>query len=130
MPEKKKNGFSFYRIKPYLFGVLRGASVFGVLYILIACIMYKTGSESALFYYLTFLFIILGGFVCGVYVYKKVKGRGFLTGLISTVPYSMLVFLLFCLINGFKVSGDIFLVFLLSLSGGFLGGITAANTKI
>lgn len=130
MPEKKKNGFSFYKIKPYLFGVLRGASVFGVLYILIAFIMYKTGSESALFYYLTFLFIILGGFVCGVYVYKKVKGKGFLTGLISTVPYSMLVFLLFCLINGFKVSGDIFLVFLLSLSGGFLGGITAANTKI
>lgn len=77
-----------------------------------------------------FLFIILGGFICGVYVYKKVRGRGFLTGLLSTIPYSLLVFFVICLINGFTISSDIFLVFLLSLSGGFLGGITAANTKI
>jgi putative membrane protein (TIGR04086 family) len=77
-----------------------------------------------------FAFIILGGFICGAYVYKKVRGRGFLTGLLSTVPYSLLVFIVICIINGFTVSGDIFLVFLLALSGGFLGGVTAANTKI
>ena len=130
MPEKSKFKKVLHKSKPYIIGVLRGLGVFAVFYLLIAFIMNKTNIDSDFLYYLIYLFIILGGFVCGVYVYKKVRGRGFLTGIISTVPYSLLVFLLFCLINGFNVSGSIFIVFLLSLSGGFLGGITAANTKI
>lgn len=129
MPENNITNI-FHKIKPYLFGVFRGFLVFSALYSLLAIVMLKTNSESKILYCLMFAFIILGGFICGVYVYKKVRGRGFLTGFLSTVPYSLLVFLVICLINGFTVSGDIFLVFLLSLSGGFLGGVTAANTKI
>lgn len=130
MPEKNKSKKALYKLKPYIIGVLRGFGVFFAFYLLIAFIMNKTNSESALFYYIIYLFIILGGFICGIYVYKKVRGRGFLTGIISTIPYSLLVFLVFCLITGFSVSGDILIVFLLSLSGGFLGGVTAANTRI
>ena len=130
MPKNKSVSGALNKIKPYFIGVVKGFGLFSVLYIGLAFFMYKTNSNSAILYYLIFLFIILGGFVCGVHVYKKVRGRGFLTGLISTVPYSIFVFLLFCFMNGFKLSGDIFLVFLLSFSGGFLGGITAANTKI
>lgn len=130
MPERNSFKKRLHKFKLYIIGVLRGFGVFCAFYLILAFIMNKTNSESALFYYMMYLFIILGGFVCGVYVYKKVRGRGFLTGIISTIPYSLIVFLLFCLINGFSVSGEIFIVFLLSLSGGFLGGITAANTKI
>ena len=130
MPEKNKLKRFLYKLKPYIIGVLRGFCVFLAFYFIIALIMYKTNSDSAFFYYLIYMFIILGGFICGVYVYKKVRGRGFLTGIISTVPYSILVFLLFCVMNDFNASGNILIVFLLSLSGGFLGGITAANTKI
>lgn len=130
MPEKNKINKALHKSKPYIFGALRGLVVFTVFYLLIAFIMNKTNIDSDFLYYLIYLFIIFGGFVCGVYVYKKVRGRGFLTGIISTFPYSLLVFLVFCLINGFNVSGEILIVFLLSLSGGFLGGITAANTKI
>ncbi len=130
MPKNKSIANIFNRSKPYLFGVLRGFVVFLVLYLCLSFVMYKTNAESKILYCLMFAFIILGGFICGVYVYKKVRGRGFLTGLLSTIPYSLLVFFLICLINGFTISSDIFLVFLLSLSGGFLGGITAANTKI
>ena len=129
MPENNITNI-FYKIKPYLLGVIRGFGAFAALYMVLALIMYKFNSESKILYCLMFAFIILGGFICGVYVYKKVRGRGFLTGLLSTVPYSILVFLVICLINGFTVSGDIFLVFLLSLSGGFSGGVIAANTKI
>lgn len=130
MPEKNKFKKVLHKSKPYIIGVLRGFGIFAVFYLLIAFIMNKTNFEADFIYYLIYLFIILGGFVCGVYVYKKVRGRGFLTGIISTVPYSLLVFFVFCFINGFNVSGSIFIVLLLSLSGGFLGGITAANTKI
>lgn len=130
MPEKNKFKKFLHKSKPYIIGVLRGLAVFLSFYLIIAFIMNKTNSDMVLLYYLMYVFIILGGFVCGVYVYKKLRGRGFLTGIISTVPYSLLVFLIFCLINGFSVSGEILILFLLSLSGGFLGGITAANTKI
>ena len=129
MPENNITNI-FHKIKPYLLGVIRGFGAFMALYMVLALIMYKINTESKILYCLMFAFIILGGFICGVYVYKKVRGRGFLTGLLSTVPYSLLVFLVICLINGFTVSGDIFLVFLLSLSGGFSGGVIAANTKI
>ena len=130
MPKNKNITNIFNKYKPYLFGVLRGFIVFFGLYLCLSLVMYKTNSESKILYCLMFAFIILGGFICGAYVYKKGRGRGFLTGLLSTVPYSLLVFLVICIINGFTVSGDIFLVFLLALSGGFLGGVTAANTKI
>lgn len=130
MPNNKNITNIFNKFKPYLFGVLRGFIVFFGLYLCLGLVMYKTNSESKILYFFMFAFIILGGFICGAYVYKKVRGRGFLTGLLSTVPYSLLVFLVICIINGFTVSGDIFLVFLLALSGGFLGGVTAANTKI
>lgn len=130
MPKNKNITNIFNKYKPYLFGVLRGFIVFFGLYLCLSLVMYKTNSESKILFFLMFTFIILGGFICGAYVYKKVRGRGFLIGLLSTVPYSLLVFLVICIINGFTVSGDIFLVFLLALSGGFLGGVTAANTKI
>ncbi len=130
MPKNKSVCNTLNKIKPYLFGVLRGFSVFTILYLCLAFIMFKTNCESVFLYYLMFIFIVLGGFLCGVYVYKKVRGRGFLTGLLSTIPYSLLVVFIFCLINGFKVSSDIFLVLFLSLSGGFLGGVIAANSKI
>ncbi len=130
MPKNKNITNIFNKFKPYILGITRGFLVFAVLYLCLSFVMYKTNSESIILYCLMFIFIILGGFICGIYVYKKVRGRGFLTGLLSTVPYSLLVFIVICLINNFSLSSDIFLVFLLALSGGFLGGITAANTKI
>lgn len=130
MPNKKKIGGLVPRLKPYMFGTIRGLITFIVLYLGLAFVMYKTNAEISVLYFLMFLFIVLGGFVCAIYIYKKVGGRGFLTGLIASIPYSIIVFLVFCIINSFNVSSNIIFVFLLTLSGGFLGGITAANTKI
>lgn len=130
MPENKKYIAFINKFKPYLLGVIRGIGVFTALYLILSFIMYKTNFESPFLYFLMFLFIILGGFICGVYVYKKVRGRGFLTGILSTIPYSIFIFLLISIINNFTLTSDILIVFMLSLAGGFLGGVTAANTKI
>ncbi len=130
MPKNTKISSSLQKIKPFFLGTVRGLLIFCAMYFLLAFIMYKTNADMAALYYLIYLFIILGGFICGVYVYKKVRGRGFLTGIIASVPYSVAVFLIFCLLNSFNISSNILLVLLLTLSGGFLGGITAANTKI
>ena len=130
MPENKNIGKFFYKLKPYLYGVLRGFIIFFAFYMCLSFFIYKTNFNSVVLYCFMFLFIMLGGFVCGAFVYKKVRGRGFLTGMLSTIPYSLLVFFLICIVNGFSVSGDVVLVFVLALSGGFLGGVTAANTRL
>ena len=117
-------------VKPYLLGSIKGLTVFTVFYSVIALLMYKTNLNNQYIYYLIYVFIILGGFVCAISVYKKAKGRGFLTGIISSIPYSLSVFLIICAINRFNISTDILIIFILTLSGGFLGGITAANVKI
>ena len=130
MPEKKGSAKKLLKLMPYVTGALKGFVVFTCLYLITAFIMYKTNAELPAIYYVMFLYIALGGFFCGIHTYKKVRGRGFLNGVISSLPYSMLVCLLICLINGFDVAGDILLTLLLSLAGGFAGGITAANTKI
>ena len=130
MPENKNYSNKLKIIKPYLIGVLKGFAVFSILFLLTALIMYKFNLENKAIYYLIYLFIALGGFISAISVYKRVRGRGFLTGVIASLPYSMLVFLLISSILRFNISGDIFLVLLLTLSGGFSGGVTAANTKI
>ncbi len=130
MPENKKKTNEFRIIKPYIIGVIKGFCVFSVLFLITAFIMYKFNFDSSIIYYFIYAFIALGGFITAVSVYKKVRGRGFLTGVLASLPYSLLVFLLICLVSGFNVSGNILLVFILTLLGGFLGGVTAANTKI
>lgn len=130
MPENKKYNNKFRIIKPYIIGVLKGFLFFLILFLLMAFVMYKFNFNNAVGYYLIYLFIACGGFISAVSVYKKVRGRGFLTGVIASLPYSVLVFFLISLIMSFEISGDILIVFLLTLSGGFIGGVTAANTKI
>lgn len=130
MPENKKHNIKLKIIKPYITGVLKGFCIFSILFLSMALIMYKFNFDNMIAYYLIYLFIALGGFICAISVYKKVRGRGFLTGIIASLPYSLLVFLLISLIMGFNISGNILLVFLLTIAGGFLGGVTAANTKI
>lgn len=130
MPENKKYNIKLKILKPYIIGALKGFLVFFILFLLMALVIYKFNSDNVALYYLVYLFLVLGGFITGASVYKKVRGRGFLTGVIASLPYSLLAFLLIGSIMGFNISGDILLVFLLTLSGGFLGGVTAANTKI
>ena len=130
MSENKVATALLHKLKPYIFGVIKGNAVFCVFYFALAFFMLKTNAQSPAFYYLMFLFIMLGGFVCAVCVYKRVKGRGFLTGIISSVPYSLVVFLIISAINGFEISVKTLVVLLLAVIGGFLGGVTAANTKI
>lgn len=130
MPKNNKANHLLKLIKPYLLGLIKGLTVFIVFYSVIAFLMYKTNFDNQYIYYLIYIFIILGGFICAISVYKKVRGRGFLTGIISSIPYSLSVFLIICAINNFNISSDILLIFILTLSGGFLGGITAANVKI
>lgn len=114
----------------YLSSMLKGGVVFTVGLSLIAITMEITNSNSALLYYIIYIFVILGGFICGVAAHKKLKSRGFLDGIISSVPYSLFVFIVISALTNFSFNKSVILVFVLSVLGGFLGGITSANTRL
>ena len=130
MLKKLKEGKFLYKFKIYGISVLKGSLVYIIGLSLLAIIMDKLKTDSDFIYYIAYIFVMLGGFVCAVSAYKKIKGRGFLTGIISSVPYSVVIFVITAILLKFNLNINILFVFLLSAMGGFLGGITAANTNI
>ena len=126
----KKDNKILNKLFIYSTSVLKGVLLYIIGLSLLAIIITKSNSDSGLLYYPIYLFMLFGAFVCGVSAYKKSKGRGFLTGIISSVPYSIIIFLITAILVKFNFNINILWVFLLSAMGGFLGGITAANTKI
>lgn len=120
----------FKQILPYIIASLKGILVFGTGFSLISLIMYKFNFNNPIIYFLLYIFLMLSGFVCGVSAYKKKKGRGFLTGTFGAIPLAVIVSLFSAVFSAFSISSNILLITLLCLSGGFLGGITAVNTRI
>ena len=114
----------------YLSSTLKGGVVFAVGLSLISILMEITKSDSAVLFYLIYMFVVIGGFVCGIAAHKKQKGRGFIDGSISSIPYSLLVFIIISALTDFNFNNSVILVFILSALGGFLGGITSANTRL
>ena len=74
--------------------------------------------------------MFVGAFFCAVNVQKKVGGRGFLTGILSSLPFIVSVLLFVGIILGFKIGVNTLIVVPISILGGFTGGIAAVNKRI
>lgn len=128
---KKANENNLYsKIKPYLKGVVIGDILFIIGVFISGLILFKTEITTTVIYYIPFISMLLGAFFCGVSVQKSVGGRGFLTGILSSVPYLITVLLLICLILKFNVSKNVITIIPICILGGFAGGITAVNSRI
>lgn len=137
MPIKIKNKYKkanennvYAKIKPHLKGILIGDILFVVGVLISGLIIFKTDSTNLILYYIPYIFMFLGAFFCGVSVQKRVGGRGFLTGILSSLPYLITVLLFVCIILRFNVSVNILISVPVCLLGGFVGGITAVNSRI
>lgn len=128
---KKVNENNIYtKIKPYLKGILVGDILFIVGVLISGLIILKTDSTTSFIYYIPYIFMFLGAFFCGVSVQKRVGGRGFITGILSSLPYLITVLILVCIVLRFKISVNLLISVPLCLFGGFVGGITAVNSRI
>ena len=114
----------------YLSSVLKGGVVFSVGLSIVALIMESVKNNSSFLYYAIYVLVILGSFVCGIAAHKKLRGRGFFIGVLSSIPYFLFVFIITTVLTSFSFNKSIIFVFSLSVLGGFLGGITSANTRI
>lgn len=137
MPVKIKSKYkkvnenkNYNKIKPYLKGVFIGDLLFIVGVIICGLILYKSDSTSSFFYYIPYVFMFFGAFFCGISVQKGVGGRGFLIGILSSLPYLTTIILFVCVFLRFNVSVNLLITIPVCLLGGFIGGIIAVNSRI
>lgn len=122
--------YIFAKIKPYIKASIIGVVVFAFGISLSACILLKTNSESEAIKLVPYIFLALGSFAAGVSAHKILRGRGFLNGLSEGAVLSAIVFLTVSICLNFEITAKLVLIIPVCLISGFLGGITAANTKI
>lgn len=106
--------------------VMKGFIIFAIGFLLISLIIFKVNDKS-FYYYVIYLFISAGAFVTGFTSYKKLGGRGFVCGLLTS---SILLQIIFCIIlisNGFIFTSRMFLIVPICLISGIIGGIIGAN---
>lgn len=127
MSESFKKLFKSEKIKQIIFSTLIGISVFIVGLIFLSFLMYFFKIQSSIIYYLSYLFLFIGGFFSAKHLYHRVEGRGFLIGIIAGILNFVSAFLIGGILTDFKLGLILILTALVCLSGGLLGGIMEAN---
>lgn len=112
----------------YCMCALKGLLGFGVAIALMGVIILKKAGVSDGWYYISYIGISLGGFICGFSAHKKINGRGFINGLIASFAYCAIMIVLLMIISGFKISPSILIIVPICLISGFVGGTIGANT--
>lgn len=101
--------------------------VFGIL--VLSFTYYKLSEHSIIINYISYLFLLLGGFVSGNSTHKKIGGRGILTGALGAIPVSLVTYLIIFLFSIKNISAFSLICVLFCIIGGSLGGIVSSNTK-
>ncbi len=110
----------------YAFSVIKGLLIFLNGITMCAFMVLKT-PQSNFFFYLVYLFVALGAFVCAYNASKNITGRGFIKGLISSGAYMLVILIISLILMKFNVSVNILLLVPLCLLPGFLGGNLAVK---
>lgn len=117
-------------IKSYIKALVIGVAVFCLGTVLVALILQNNNKETAVLRILPYILLALGGFTAAVSAYKSLRERGFLNGLIAGVLFAVVIFSTICICLNFEITAKLIIIFPICLVAGFVGGITAANTKI
>lgn len=128
--DKKSKNNNFNKIKPFIFSTLISLLVWGIGVVITSLIVYKSESEISFVYFIQYIFAFFGAFFGAVKCKKKVGGRGFLVGVISSIPFAVILLLICSVLMRFEVGVNLLLLIPIVLVGGFSGGITAVNTRI
>ena len=110
----------------YAIAVVKGLVVF-FMGLLLCSFLVLRSQQSNFFFYLTYVFISLGAFICGYVASKKINGRGFIKGLISSGIYLALIIVLSLALMRLHISFNILLLAPLCLLSGFTGGVLAVK---
>lgn len=124
----KKNDKKQSKITVYCISALKGLMIFLNGLGLLSLILLKNSTDSVVFYVFSFVIMALGGFFSGFSAYRKLRGRGFLNGIIASAIYMGIIFIFTIALMRFNISANILIIVPVCLISGFLGGTVGANT--
>ena len=110
----------------YAFSVIKGLVIF-IIGLLFCAFMVLKSPQSNFFYYMVYVFVALGAFFSGFSASKRINGRGFIKGLISSAAYMLVIIILSINLMKFNISVNLLLLVPLCLLSGFLGGNLAVK---
>lgn len=110
----------------YAFSVIKGLVVF-IIGLLFCAFMVLKSPQSNFFFYMVYVFVALGAFSSGFCASKRINGRGFIKGLISSAAYMLVIIILSIILMKFNISVNLLLLVPLCLVSGFLGGNLAVK---
>ncbi len=110
----------------YAFSVIKGFGIF-VVGVLICSALALKSQQSNFFYYFIYVFVALGAFVCAFDASKRIEGRGFIKGLISSAIYMGIILLISVILMKLNVSLQLLLMVPMCLGTGFAGGNLAVK---
>lgn len=124
----KKNDKKQSKITVYCISALKGLMIFLNGLGLLSLILLKNSTDSVVFYVFSFVIMALGGFFSGFSAYRKLRGRGFLNGIIASAIYMGIIFIFTIALMRFNISANILIIVPVCMISGFLGGTVGANT--
>ena len=124
----KKNDKKYSKPTVYCISALKGLMIFLNGLGLLSLILLKNSTDSVVFYVFSFVIMALGGFFSGFSAYRKLRGRGFLNGIIASAIYMGIIFIFTIALMRFNISANILIIVPVCMISGFLGGTVGANT--
>ncbi len=124
----KKNDKKQSKITVYCISALKGLMIFLNGLGLLSLLLLKNSTDSVVFYVFSFVIMALGGFFSGFSAYRKLRGRGFLNGIIASAIYMGIIFIFTIALMRFNISANIMIIAPVCMISGFLGGTVGANT--
>ena len=110
------------------------SSVIGILFTLLVSVLFSyllSNSEMISGYSVIYLIfsIIIGGFICGYIGTLYLPFRGIVSGLFSSVLYTIIIFLLLFIFSKGNLSPYSLLLIFITILSSSIGGITNVNRK-
>ena len=122
----KKSNKKYSTKTLYVLSALKGFIVSFAGLLITSYLLYKNGDFSFFYKMIIYLSIAMGGFLSGYIAHNKVRGRGFLDGIISASVYSLMLIFIFALLLKLNVTAHILIIVPICLLSGFIGGIVKA----
>ncbi len=123
IPREKKKHRKHSTKTIYIISAFKGLLVAFTGLLLISLLLLKNNNFTFFYKMVIYLVIGLGGFVSGFTAHARVKGKGFIDGLISSSVYVQSLSLILIIILKLNFSAHMFIIFPVALLSGFFGGI-------
>ncbi len=124
----KKTDKKYSKTTVYCISAIKGLVIFLIGLVILSLLVLNNSSDSGVFYVFSFVIMSLGAFLSGFSAYRKLRGRGFINGIIASAIYMGIIFIFTIALMRFNISANILMIAPVCLISGFLGGTVGANT--